>query len=348
MESYVFDIILITLAIVILLHLVFNNSLSINPQCRAETMKDSRLSDRNNGYIGPAYDDGVYRDSMTHGIDRTNESKKWYHVTNKLVTNDTSDISDLSLKAVDDLQKIASDQEKSRSKEKEKKKIDRLVFDDNYEGKLSSDPFDAETVKLPATFGPKHKYSDEKYVDVNGNVCTTSETDVDVKRYIRDYVLDGKAQCGCVVDKSKSDFTRDEINQYREKQLEFFDKINGTSQPAEDPVDRMNQITLSGGVKANGQTIADYYDNIVRVSNLNGPGFILGTSVPDYKCVNPPNYDGQSGVPQGYYTGDANANGKYMMRDNWMYSNENPNNGGKFYNGIAGYDPMIDNDRMID
>jgi len=370
MESYVFDIILITLAVVILLHLVFNNSLFINPGCRAETMTDGRLTDRNNGYNGSTYDDGVHRDPMTHGIDRTDDSKKWYHVANKLVTNDTSDVSGLSLKAVDDLQQIADDQEQARAKakakikgkekekEKEKEKgnsnksgktrTDRLVFDDNYEGKLSSDPFDADEVKLPATFGPKQKYSDEKYVDVNGNVCTTSETDVDVKRYIRDYVLDGKAQCGCVVDKSKSDFTRDEINEYREKQLEFFDKINGTSQPAEDPVDRMNQITLSGGVKANGQTIADYYDKIVRVSNLNGPGFILGTSVPDYKCVDPPNYDGQSGVPQGYYTGDANANGKYMMRDNWMYSNENPNNGGNFYNGIAGYDPMIDNDRMID
>jgi hypothetical protein len=315
------------------------------------------MKDRNNGYNGSTYDDGVYRDPMTHGIDRTDDSKKWYHVANKLVTKDTSDSersskSDLSLKAVDDLQKIADDQEQAREREKERKgekrRTDRLVFDDNYEGKLSSDPFDADEVKLPPTFGPKHKYSEEKYVDVNGNVCTTSETDVDVKRYIRDYVLDGKAQCGCVVDKSKSDFTRDEINEYREKQLQFFDKINGTSQPSEDPVDRMNQITLNGGVKANGQTIAGYYDNIVRVSNLNGPGFILGTSIPEYKCVDPPNFDGRSGVPQGYYTGDANANGKYMMRDNWMYSNENPNNGGNFFDGIAGYDPMIDNDRMID
>lgn len=323
MESYVFDIILITLAVIIVLHLIYNNP-AFYPNTQ-ESMANVRCMD--NTPILKTYDDGEYRDEGTQGIDRTDDSKKWYHVANKLVTNDPQTETENEGRAVGS----------------------RLVFDDYYEGRLTSDPFDGADEPIPKTFGPKRKYSDEKYTDVYGNVCTTDETDVDMKRYIRDYVLDGVAQCGCVVDKSKSDFTRSEVDEYREEQLQFHDKINGTSAPAEDPVDKMNNLTLQGGIKARGQTIADYYDNLVnvRVSNLNGPGFIMGTSIPTDKCVSPPKFDSSSGVPQGYYTGNANAGGRYIMRDNWMYMNENPNNGGNLYDGITAHDPMIDNDRMI-
>lgn len=90
-----------------------------------------------------------------------------------------------------------------------------------------------------------------------------ADSDNNVKKYIREYVLDGKSQCECIPDKSKSEYTRNEIDEYRNSQLEFRNKIYGTSSPAEDPVDRVNNITLNGGIDANGQTIADYYDNLV-------------------------------------------------------------------------------------
>jgi hypothetical protein len=346
MESYVFDIILITLAIVIILHLVYNNALFANPKCDNFSNGDSN-NDVPNMYGKKTYDDGKYRDPGTFGIDRTNNPNNWYHVANKLVTNTS-----------EQAQEQTQGEQSNNSEENLREALNeralhnlkgRLVFDDYYEGRLTSDPFIGDNIKVPSTFGTNTKYSDEAYTDVYGNVCKVGEENANIKRYIRDYVLDGMAQCGCVVDKSKSDFTRSEVDEYREKQLRFQNKINGTSSPAEDPVDKMNKITLQEGIKANGQAVADFYDDLVdvRVANLNGPGFMMGTSIPNNKCVKPPVFDASSGVPQGYYTQDANAGGKYILRDNWMYNNENPNNGGNIYDGITAYDPMVYDDRMI-
>jgi hypothetical protein len=346
MESYVFDIILITLAIVILLHLAYNNSLLVNSYFnRNECMTNVSSEDSESKSTSIPYTEGKNREDGTFGLDRTSDPNNWYHVANKLVTNE-SEYVDLVGTPPNNLPTNPV----SRYMTNKQGKGGRLVFDDNYEGVLSSDPFDANEIKIPSTFGPITKYTDEKYTDVYGNTCSRNENDLEIKRYIRDFVLDGSAQCGCVVDKSKSEFTRSEVDEYREEALRFHDKINGTSAPTEDPVDRMNQITLKGGIKAKGQTIADFYDNVVggRVSDLNGPGFIMGPSVPSGRCVKPPVFDNDAGVPQGYYTGTANAGGRYMKRDNWMYSNENPNNGGVFFDGIQASDPFIDNDRMLD
>lgn len=323
-ESYVFDIILITLAIVILLHLYYNNSLFVSA-CEDKTEHMSIFGSSNNTQNQTnniQVDSDEYRDPGTKGIERTDSTKPWYSEVNRSVSK-----SDKNYK---------------------------LIFDDIYEGKMTSDPIEASSggeYKTPATFDLNAftKNTDEKFVDANGNLCTLNESSENMKRYIRDYVLDGNAQCGCAIDKSQSDFTRDEIEAYRETHLEFRDKINGTSAPVEDPVDRMNVVTMHGGIKARGQTIADYYDNVVdtRVSNLNGPGFIMGTSIPKTKCVAPPTIDATSGVPQGYYTGDANAGGKFFMRDNWMYNNENPNNGGFMFDNIRAEDPLMEFNRML-
>lgn len=363
MDSYVLDVILIALAIVVLLHLFYNgqSQKNQNNQNKAssekmaivtpaikeltETKNDNINSEKNNIILPEkpthTYDDGIYRDNGTIGMDRTDCTKKWYHYANRLVTDNNSDQSrqDINREAIECLMLSG------------KKNKGRLVFEDTYTEKVTSDPFEANMTKHPPTFGHFTKYSDEKYVDVLGNVCSVGEDKLDINRYIRDFVLDGNAQCGCVVDKSKSDFTRDEVDEYREKQIQFRDKINGTSALAVDPVDKMNMITIEGGVKANGQTIADYYDNLVGTGSYQaekqGPGFILGSPIPSNRCVRPPTFDAMSGVPQGYYTKEANNGGKYITRDNWVYNNENPNNGGVFYDGISGQDPMIESDRMI-
>jgi hypothetical protein len=360
MESYILDVILITLAVIVLLHLFYNTE-SKTTQCTenmsvvnslvsslTETEADEALR-KDNKQILPevptkTYDDGIYRDKGTIGLDRTSCSKPWYHYTNRLV------------KGIDD-EKILKDGKSRKDINREavesliksgKVNKGRLVFEDNYTDKVTSDPFEADITKYPPTLGGLKYYSDEKYIDVLGNVCSLDDDKLDMNRYIRDFVLDGNAQCGCVVDKSKLDFTRDEVDEYREKFIEFKDKINGTSALPEDPVDKMNKITLQGGVKADGQTIADFYDKLVgSTGTRQGPGFVLGSPIPSDRCVRPPVFDASSGVPQGYYTKNANNGGRYMLRDNWVYNNENPNNGGIFYDGISGQDPMIDNDRMV-
>lgn len=373
MQRYIFDIVLITLAVVVLLHLVFNNSLFASDKNDAEHMRGvsnkSNLNSKSNVNYETVfklkpYDDGEYRDPGTSGLDRTDSTKEWYHVANKLVGSDNSVDSDNKKEedftlfgvtfgnsksasdsdsnsdsdSVDaDYAKLVdilhSDNSKSNNLKTERKAIKqgRLVIGDNYEGRMTSDPIDAGQQKRPPTFGDRPRYSEEVL-----HACIIEDQDaLEMKRYIRDYVLDGKEQCGCVPDKSKSDFTRNEIDEYREKFLQFGNKVNGTSAPAEDPVDRMNMIALQGGIKAEGQTIADFYDNLLLPKSVSP-----FKSFPKATCVDPPTFDPSSGVPQAYYTNNAN-NGSYIMRDNWMYSGENPNNGGMLYDGIFADDQEL-------
>jgi hypothetical protein len=334
MESYVFDIILITLAIVVLLHLVYNNSLfTPRPVNNKHDENMKILNELNNmNHFSKPYDDGEYRDPGTKGLDRTVETKKWYHVANRLEEDNKTE-------------KISGSEPGSGS--------GRLVFGDNYEKKLTSDPIEANIPNVPVNMQiPDIAPDAEKIIDVSGNVCSINENSDNMKRYIRDYVLDGNLQCACAVDKSSSEFTRNEVDNYRENQIAFRDKIYGTSDLPLDPVDKMNLITLKGGVGSNGSTVADFYDNIVSnndydISNYTDPGFISGTSIPKTKCIKNPTLDVSIGVPQGYYQGTANANGKYMLRDNWMYNNENPNNGGIMFEGIRAEDPMMEYNRIL-
>jgi hypothetical protein len=240
----------------------------------------------------------------------------------------------------------------------------KLMFADNYEGRLTSDPFDADSVQVNMsgidTGGFLNNNPFEELKDVNGNSCELDEETAHLKKYIREYVLDGKDQCFCAVDLSKSEFTRDEIDKYREQQLEFRDKIYGTSEIVNDAVDKMNEISMTG-IKAKNKSIADFYDSIVeneydrkgepiptdRVSDLNGSGFIMGTSIPTDNCIRPPELDLRSAIPQGNYTQSSNSGGRHFLRDNWMYTNENSNNGGPDFTGIKGSDPMLDQHLII-
>jgi hypothetical protein len=124
-----------------------------------------------------------------------------------------------------------------------------IIFDDNYDGVIKQN----NNINLDKRERPINK---KKYKNNNR---------FDVKEYIRNNVLNGKSQCYCVSDNSKSEFTRTEVDDYREQQLKFQgEMIYGTSAPAIDPVDKMNIIKMDGGFKGNGQTIADVYDSIVR------------------------------------------------------------------------------------
>nr|XP_047140270.1 probable protein phosphatase 2C 45 [Hydra vulgaris] len=117
-------------------------------------------------------------------------------------------------------------------------------------------------IKIP------HPNENEKIIDVFGNSCYAYKDSEYKKRYINDHVFDNKLEC--LTERPKTQFTNDDIDAYREKQLEFRDKINGTSSPAIDPVDKMNLIAIQGGIKAQGQSIKDYYDKLLvpKISSL--------------------------------------------------------------------------------
>lgn len=353
MEHYVFDIILITLAIVVILHLFYNNSLFAT-QCKTvyknENMENigyekSMYSDVHSdleserSYNEVEYDDGEYRDPNTSGLDRTDPIRKpWYHVANKLVTGSNDDSSNNSSFDIESTKIIT----KESTIPWKNKKQERLVFENNYEQLLSSDPIEARRINELRNMQQMRK-PEEKMIDAFGNQCNFNEDSVEMKRYIRDYALDGNRQCECVTDKTSAEFTRTDVNEYREKQIQFRDKIMGSSAPAEDPVDRVNNVLLNGGIKAKGQTIAEFYDNLVAPkyeSQIREPK-------PDKKCVASGTLDLRTGIPHVYYKNEANNGKQYMLRDNWMYPGENPHNGGAVFDDIYGDDKDIDYNSMI-
>ena len=150
MGRYVFDIILITLAIVVIFHLFYNDILFTKPRetPRRECMDNVPLQPSQNTMRLPIETDypknnlsivssdsnesealeniplsgvkndmdGKTRDFNTKGLDRTDpERKPWYHVANKLEgTKDDNSI----------------------------KQTGRLVFEDNYDKHQTSDPRD--------------------------------------------------------------------------------------------------------------------------------------------------------------------------------------------------------------
>lgn len=376
MDSHIFNIVLITLIIVVVLHFVYNKSLYVSQNKTLEGMKDtgslcdnltyddksytdsdtqSSLHNTNDSTYSKhslknckkkIYDDGEYHDSGTYGIDRTSKDKKWYHVVNRLITNDDADTIDTNedkenRKSIRVLKKHIRDNKKRRRKCGD---VGRLVFDDIYDGNITNNDYDADRHNPPISKRIMHcEGMDADFIDVYGNKCSTVNDSDEIKKYIRENVLDGKEQCGCVVDKSKSNFTRDEVDEYREGYLRFGDKVYGTSAPAIDPVDRTNLITLQGGVRAQGQTIANLYDSLVTIDKPTTTSFAKSSRL-NMQNRNIPS----SGYSQSFYTGDANNNGRYMKRDAWMYSGEKPTNGGPIFNGIVGNDPMLNEDPMMD
>ena len=79
------------------------------------------------------------------------------------------------------------------------------------------------------------------------------------KQYLQQYVLNGRKYSDSP---EPVEASRQEVDDYREKQLHFRDKIFGTSADPFDTVDRMNQITMQGGIQGDGQTIAQVYDRL--------------------------------------------------------------------------------------
>jgi hypothetical protein len=178
------------------------------------------------------YDDGVYRDKNTWGIDRMSEDKPWYHVVNKLVGNTKKD-----------------------------KKNNKLIIKDNYDTMTDYDEKE-DNIQI-------ERFEDRKFTDVDGNIMSAKQSSKDMKEYIKNVVLNGKDDCYCVGDKTpyESNDKQKEINDYRESQLDFRSKIYGSSQPYMDEVDKIN---LFDEDKNDCKTIAEIHDKIIgNASTLN-------------------------------------------------------------------------------
>lgn len=353
----VIDIVLIILIIIIVLHLFYNGYLvSSLKNCKKECMAVINKTKSKDNNVSVSHSESststtlALPSSSTRrpprpsriGDTYTNEGNlPWYDVSNRLLDEREIPKNDV-VRMDNNKMKMGNDSYK-------------IVFGDQYEGRLTSDPYEVDLKKVPEPVelkGFNNNNISEVYVSADGKQCKISEDHENMKRYIRDNVLGGKNSCECVVDKSKSEFTRDEIDKYREGQIEFRNKIYGTSAPADDPVDKMNRVVNNGGMcgmNGNGMKVSDMYDNLVtpdhvKVSNLNGNGFFHGSPLPRKECIKAPIIETNNGVPYGNYIDKSNGNNRYMT-DNWMYNGENPNNGGKMYGGLMGNDPMMEANR---
>jgi len=99
--------------------------------------------------------------------------------------------------------------------------------------------------------------------DVFGENVTIKEKDKQIKNYIIDKVLNRGLEQSREIDKTVAGSSIDEIDEYRNEQIKFNNKINMTSDPELDVVDKMNKITLDGGINTD-LTIAEYYDALVK------------------------------------------------------------------------------------
>ena len=196
-------------------------------------------------------DEAMYRDRGTTGISRTNMSKPWYRWANRLVGSDRDDI--------------------------DSNTPSNLVFGDLH--RIN------DTMSQMSQMSAMSQMSTISTISTH-TIPTTRDPELathiqQTKQYLRDVALNGQNECWRDIDRSKSDYTRDQINQYRDKHIRFRDKIMGTSAPAVDQVDRLAQMSLENQTthvdpsttigQHVGQTIADFHDQIVTGAIANSP-----------------------------------------------------------------------------
>jgi hypothetical protein len=362
MERYVFDIILITLAVVVILHLFYNDSLftkrcessrpeymgsvSRVPETNTQTKNLSDESSNVSSSLNVFDLSGrsnlkssaniIYNDSNINEIDSTSNDS---NISNNSNTSNNSNISnDSNISEVYDVRSETDQTVLKNTDISVTKKTGNIALEYN-----NNEPLTSNTVEQKLRDMAQFGNVEEVMIDASGNKCNPRKDSKDMQRYIRDYVLDGQRQCECITDDTQASFTRNNVDDYREKQIQFRDKIMGSSAPAEDPVDRMNKVILNGGIKAHGQTVASFYDNLVMPEYQSR----LQVPIPTKQCVTKGTFDNSQGIPNVYYTSGENTSGKHMLRDNWMYNGENPNNGGKVFNDVSGDDQDVDYNSIV-
>jgi hypothetical protein len=355
MEITLFDFILIILAIAIIMHLYYNSSIKIAVNYVPISKKSNHIIAEEMKNIGNQSQFNKFQsnESISSDNSSSDNSSSDNSSSDNSSSNSSSDGADES-----DLNKIHTIGGGYYGADL--KNLTKIpTIGGTYTGDVNF-PELKQLNQVPTTTQEKYPYtaiSDlnealqelHKMKSVRSNEDLVMQENADnVKKYIRERVLNGMNECECVPDKSQPEFTPEEIDSYRNQQIEFRENTYGSSKGVEgiDVVDKLNQITYNGGIPGNGMTIAQYYDSLAnsKIGNTSS-GFIMGTNIPRNKCVNRPNIDINANGPVGFYTGMGS--GKYFKSDNWEYKNENPNNGGFYYDNIAGNDPMLDDPNLI-
>lgn len=135
--------------------------------------------------------------------------------------------------------------------------------------------------------------------------------DYDPDNYIRRRLLKGR-------DYVKKTFTKDDIDNYRDKHFRFYNKINQSSKYDLDVVDKLNENNNMKDIT--GCKISDIFNGLTN--NL---------PKSDFNYFNINNDNGEDNIIDGH-------NGEYFNNTLWNYNNEKQMNGGNFYNNIIGFE----------
>jgi hypothetical protein len=265
------------------------NNVNINKYIKTYDFEDKQV---NNIHKKNQKHDNEYRDDGTCGIDRMDDEKPFYHVFNKLLDENEELYTESKYKynnkynnkndtnSVNSFNSIRCDNKNVCDNSSKRKNIKNIVLNDYYEGGSfndllkTNDSIDLDKVdrsNFSNSIDICEERDNEKMTNMDGTVCDIKQNTKDLKKYIRDVVLDGRDDCYCATDKTKAEFTRVDADKYREGQIRFRDKILNPSNPIADPVDKENEIRLQGGIIGNGETIADVHDSMLHnKATING------------------------------------------------------------------------------
>lgn len=161
--------------------------------------------------------------------------------------------------------------------------------------------------------------------------CPVQEMEYENDRYIREFVLGGKFNCGANSEEPHN-FSRQEINDYQNEVFGFNDNVNKSSSAGVDVVDKLNEMYTAGNnelVGNTGKKISEVFDRLTQ----NEVDKRKKCVNPD--CLIPPQIETE--YRTGNYLGNANV-GKVYTKYNWRYEDDNVNTGGKFYDDIEASD----------
>lgn len=204
--------------------------------------------------------------------------------------------------------------------------------DEHMEEQTKSEEKHTSSEEHSANNEPVHSAKADEAVDrIVSSKCPIQEMDFENDRYIKDFVLGGKFNCGATSEEPHN-FTRQEISEYQNKVFGFNDNVNKSSSAGVDVVDKLNEIYTDGNnelVGNTGKKISEVFDRLTQTEVDKRKKCVN----PD--CLIPPQIETE--YKTGSYLGNANV-GKVYTKYNWRYEDDNVNTGGKFYDEIEASD----------
>jgi hypothetical protein len=158
--------------------------------------------------------------------------------------------------------------------------------------------------------------------------CVVDEMNANMDKYIKHILM--KSHPGYTKRHAPAEDrnSKKSVKGYHSSQLDFYDRVNGSSKDNADAVDKMNKRLLNGSEQC-GVKIQDVYDKMTT-GNIAAEARASERSHANVL----PNYKSET------------STGKTYDDDMWRYSNEKVSNGGQFYGGIKAVNNGCD-DYMI-